>query len=372
MWVPRTLITVALIGSACSASSTTPTPTPMTKAQLGSAAFVDQNLSQPTGQACADCHTARRAFTDPESDRSTSAGAVAGRFGPRNAPTAGYTRYVPPLHFDDRAQQFIGGLFWDGRVDTLEDQASGPLVNPLEMNNPDKGAVVTALRGASYADAFRSIYGATSLDDTDQAFAHLMDAIATYERTTDLSPFSSKYDRYLAGTATLTDQEMHGLAIFEDPARGNCASCHPSRPTADGTPPLFTNFTYANLGIPKYMNSVFFTQPPALNPDGDAFVDHGLMTTVGSAQQDGKFRVPTLRNVARTGPYGHNGYFENLEYFISFLDTRDVGSPETGPWALPEVAANVDVRVGDLGLSEQDINDLLAFLATLNDDLPPP
>lgn len=343
----------------------------MTKAQLGSAAFSDQNLSQPAGQACADCHAPNRAFTDPESDHSTSAGAVAGRFGPRNAPTAMYARYLPPLHFDDGTHQFVGGLFWDGRADTLEDQASRPLVNPLEMNDPDKAAVVAAVRAASYADAFRTIYGATALDDTEQAFADLMDAIATYERTPDLSPFSSKYDRYLAGTATLTDQELRGLAIFEDPARGNCASCHPSRPAEDGTPPLFTNFTYANLGIPKYMNSQFLVQPPELNPDGAAFVDHGLMKTVSDPHQDGKFRVPTLRNVALTGSYGHNGYFENLEYVLDFLNTRDVGSPDTGTWAPPEVAVNLDQHVGHLGLSSQDVYDLMAFLETLSDEAAP-
>jgi len=358
---------LALLGSACTSSPTAA----MTKAQLGAAAFSDQNLSQPAGQACADCHAPSRAFTDPESDHSTSAGAVAGRFGPRNSPTAMYAREVPPLHFDEGTHQFIGGLFWDGRADTLEDQASRPLVNPLEMNNPDKAAVVAKVRGASYASAFRAIYGTTSLDGVDQAFANLMDAIATYERTAELSPFSSKYDRYLAGTVTLTDQEQRGLAIFEDPARGNCASCHPSRPASDGRPPLFTNFTYANVGIPKYANSEFLLQPPDLNPDGAGFVDHGLMKTVGDPQQDGKFRVPTLRNVALTPPYGHNGYFENLEYVLDFLNTRDVGSSDVGPWPAPEVAANVDARVGDLGLSTRDVSDLMAFLETLSDGAAP-
>jgi cytochrome c peroxidase len=340
----------------------------MTKAQLGSAAFADPSLSRPAGQACTDCHALNRAFTDPESDRSTSGGAVVGRFGPRNSPTVMYARYVPPLHFDRDTNQFVGGLFWDGRAATLEEQASGPLVNPLEMNNADKAAVVAALRTASYADAFRAIYGATSLDDVEHASANLVDAIATYERSPELSPFSSKYDRYLAGSATLTPQELRGLAIFEDPVRGNCASCHPSRPAPDGTPPLFTNFTYANVGIPKYTNSKFLAQPPELNPDGQAFVDHGLMKTVDDPREDGKFRVPTLRNVARTGPYGHNGYFANLEWMLDFLNTRDVGSPDTGPWAWPEVAANLESRVGHLGLTQNDVFDLLAFLETLTDE----
>jgi cytochrome c peroxidase len=359
------VVSVALLGAACSPSSSS-----MTKEQLGRAVFFDQGLSQPAGQSCADCHAPDRAFADPEVDESTSAGAVPGRFGPRNAPTAMYARFVPPLHLDPAGQQFVGGLFWDGRADTLEDQASNPFLNPLEMNNPDKATVVAAVRAASYAGAVRSVYGPSSLDDPEQAFANLLDAIATYERSQALSPFSSKYDRYLAGTATMTEQQLRGLAIFEDPARGNCASCHPSRPASDGTPPLFTDFTYANLGIPKYRNSRYLVQPSALNPDGSAFVDHGLMKTVDDARQDGKFRVPTLRNVARTGPYGHNGYFGNLEYILDFHNTRDVGSSDVGPWAPPEVAANVDARVGHLGLSTEDVYDVLSFLQTLTDAAP--
>jgi cytochrome c peroxidase len=353
---------LVLLGSACSGP-----PATLTKAELGSRAFSDKNLSQPAGNSCADCHASDRAFVDPENDSSTSAGAVPDRFGFRNAPTAMYSSFAPPLHFDEATRQYKGGLFWDGRASTLEEQAAGPLANPLEMNNPNKAAVIAALRASSYADAFRAIYGPTSLDDAEQAFAHLTDAIAAYERTDAMAPFSSKYDRYLAGAATLNEQELRGLAIFEDPARGNCASCHPSRPAADGTPPLFTDFSYANVGIPKYVTSKFLAQPKSLNPDGPAFVDHGLMKTVHDQQQDGKFRVPTLRNVARTAPYGHNGYFGNLEYVLDFLNTRDVGSKDVGPWAAPEVAANVDARVGHLGLTEKDIEDLMAFLETLND-----
>ena len=149
-----------------------------------------------------------------------------------------------------------------------------------------------------------------------------------------------------------------------------CAQCHLDKPQDDGTPPLFTDWSYANLGIPRYQNSHFFQQPPPLNPDGAAYVDHGLMKTTGDPAQDGKFRVPSLRNVMRTGPYGHNGYFENVPYLIDFLNTRDVGSAHNGPWAAPEVPANVDRRVGDLHLSDQDRDDLTAFLDTLTDERP--
>ena len=331
--------------------------------ELGKLAFADPTLSAPAGQSCADCHAPSVAFRDPESDRSTSAGAVPGRFGSRNTPTAMYASYIPPLHFDTTTQRFLGGLFWDGRASTLEDQATKPLLNPLEMNNADAAAVQATLQATTYAADFRSIFGDAALDDPAIAVGHLAEALAAYERTNVFAPFSSKYDRYLAGTAALSDSEQRGLAIFEDPARGNCASCHPSRPGADGSPPLFTDYSYANLGIPKYMNSKYLTQPADMNPDGLAFIDHGLMLTTGDPAQDGKFRVPTLRNIARTAPYGHNGYFENLPYLLDFLNTRDVGT-----WAAPEIPANVESRTGHLGLSAQDLDDLYAFLLTLTDE----
>jgi len=361
----------------CSADS------PTTKAQLGNLVFADTNLSSPAGQSCADCHTPRVAFRDPESSHTTSMGAVAGRFGVRNAPTAMYARYAPPLHFDARDHRWIGGLFWDGRANTLEDQASGPLLNPLEMNNPDKATVVETVRHASYGPAFRELFGPHALDDVDTAFGHITEVLAAFERTAVFAPFSSKYDRYLAGYEVLTEPEQRGLEIFEDPARGNCAGCHPSCSAPDGTPPLFTDFSYANLGLPTYVNNKFYDQPKAANPDGDRYIDHGLMQTVGDPAQDGKFRVPTLRNIARTPPYGHNGYFENLPYLIDFLNTRDIGSDAVGTccrapasasarcgWPGAEVPATVDHTIGHLGLTEQDMTDLVAFLATLTDETP--
>jgi cytochrome c peroxidase len=357
MW--RFACLATLLVGACSSS-------PATKEQLGQLLFEDQNLSQPAGQSCADCHDPALAFREPESDHSTSSGAVFGRFGPRNTPTAMYAKFIPPLAYDEQRGEWIGGLFLDGRAATLEEQAASPLLNPIEMNNPDKAAVVDAVRRATYADSFRLVYGPTSLDDPEEAFGHIVEAIAAFERTTTFSPFASKYDRYLAHQANLSEQELRGLAVFEDPARGNCASCHPSRPSADGTPPLFTDFSYANLGIPKYMNSAFFLDDPAFNPEGDRYIDHGLMPIVADPAQDGKFRVPTLRNVMRTAPYGHNGYFENVPYMLEFLATRD-GFSSNGAWPAPEVAENVDPRVGHLNVNAQDLEDLRVFLLTLND-----
>ena len=325
-------------------------------AELGKQVFFDPALSHPAGQACADCHAPQTAFRDPESDHSTSLGVLRGRFGVRNAPTLMYARFVPPLHLDPYVG-WAGGLFWDGRGGSLEHQAAIPMLNPVEMNNPDRATVVAGQRAAAYAGEYKKIYGNDALDDVDVGFAHVGDALAAFERTPQFSPFSSKYDHYIAGKAKLTESEKRGLAVFEQ----HCTSCHP--------PPLFTNFSYANLGIPRYQNNGFYKNEHELNPAGAAYVDHGLMAIVGDSAQDGKFRVPTLRNIARTAPYGHNGYFANLPYFLDFLNTRDSRSPDpmVKPWAPPEVRVNVDQRVGHLGLDARALDDLDNFLETLTD-----
>ncbi len=352
-------------------------PAPMTERELGRALFFDLELSEPAGQSCADCHAAELAFSDPEDER-TSAGIVRGRVGFRNSQTAMYASFAPPLRRDPAhdpardpaAPRFTGGLFWDGRASTLEEQAALPLLNPLEMNNPSKAHVVEKVRRSSYARGFRDVYGPDALADIDAAFTNVTRALAAFERTPAFAPFSSRYDQYLAGTGTLSPQELRGLAVFEDPARGNCASCHPSRPGPDGRPPLFTDFSYANLGIPRWNNSMFLQLPPELNPDGERFIDRGLGKTVGDPRHDGKFRVPTLRNVARTFPYGHNGYFRTLRELLEFLNRRAIepcgSTPDPGCVA-PEVPANVEPWVGRLGLGRGDLDDLAAFLETLTD-----
>lgn len=378
---------VGVLGVLGACTQSAPPPSALastTPAQVGALLFSDRSLSEPVGQACADCHDPRVAFRDPEVDHSTSMGAIAGRFGSRNSQSAMYAALVPELHYDPDAAQTVGGLFWDGRADSLEDQANGPLMNPLEMANPSKQVVVDKLRLGPNAAAFRAAFGDDALDEVDGAYSHMTAALAAFERTPTFAPFSSKYDRYLAGTATLGAAEKRGLAIFEDPARGNCASCHPSRPSrpsrpsANGAPPMFTTYAYANLGIPAYANNLFYAQPAALNPEGAKYIDRGLGRTLDDGQQDGKFRTPTLRNISRTAPYGHNGYFANLSYFLDFLNTRDTGSTEVGTcsrakaearcaWPAPEVAATLDHHVGNLKLSESDIDDLVAFLETLDD-----
>jgi cytochrome c peroxidase len=336
---------------------------PANKAELGEQLFNDLRMSEPEGQACADCHDAKMAFSDPEDDR-TSAGVIRDRFAARNSQTAMYSAFTPPLHKAANGQM-VGGLFWDGRANTLEEQAGIPLLNPLEMNNPDKATVVAKVK-KHYGRAFDKLYGKGSLDDVEQGFTRIGNAIAEFERTTTFQPFSSKYDLFLAGKAELTKGEANGLAIFEDPARGNCAGCHPNRPGPDGKPPLFTTFAYANLGIPRFHDSPFLIQPKELNPDGANFIDRGLAKITNDPAHEGMFRTPTLRNVTKTGPYGHNGYFRRLDEMIEMI-TGSCMRPGACKLAEPEVAANAKRVLSGRALTRQEIMDLIAFLRTLED-----
>ncbi|MFC1563213.1 cytochrome-c peroxidase, partial [candidate division KSB1 bacterium] len=182
-----------------------------------------------------------------------------------------------------------------------------------------------------------------------------------------LNQFNSKYDLYLEGKVVLTEQEMRGLALFEDEKKGNCAACHPSQSGPEGSRPLFTDYTYDNLGVPKNAENPFYYLPKDLNPDGVNFVDLGLGGTVNKPEENGKFKVPSLRNIAKTSPYMHNGLFKTVRQVVVFYNTRDVG-----PWQPPEFPMNVNrEELGNLGLTEQDVDDIVAFLNTLTDGYNP-
>lgn len=355
------------------------------KERLGAVLFFDARLSSPAGQSCASCHDSRQAFSSPASRSPTSEGAVAGRFSARNSPTAMYAAYSPHFQFDSAEGLYIGGQFLDGRATTLEQQAKLPLLNPLEMNNPDAASVVDKIRSADYAALFRQVYGPAALDVTDSAFEQIAEAIAAFERRPAFNAFTSKYDAYLAGKTRLNTNELRGLRAFEDPARGNCAACHTSRPGSDSTPPLFTDFSYDNLGVGRNPLNRFYTQPAVYNPQGRGFVDRGLGAVVGLPSEDGKFKVPTLRNLSRTAPYMHNGYFSSLKALVEFYNTRDLKpacknpfTSETaaiaqGCWPVPEIAATVNRNeLGNLSLSAHDVDDIVAFLGTLDDGWQPP
>jgi cytochrome c peroxidase len=354
------------------------------KARLGKKLFFDTHLSTPPGQACATCHDPKTSFSDPDKAQPTSDGVLPELKGKRNTPTALYAAFSPRFHFDRKEGLYVGGQFLDGRAANLVEQAKGPFLNPLEMANPDKASVVAKVRQAEYAPLFEQVYGKNAFRDTERAYNRIAKAIAAFERTPAFAPFTSKYDYYLRGKAKLTDQERRGRKIFEDPAKGNCAACHPDRPAEDGTPPLFTDFTYDNLGVPRNPDNPFYALPAELNPDGAGFVDRGLGGVLKNSLENGKFKVPTLRNLALTGPYTHNGYFRTLRGIVDFYNTRDVKPPcpnpltteaqalKAGCWPAPEVLENTNRdELGDLGLTAREVDDLVAFLRTLTDGYRP-
>jgi len=331
--------------------------------ELGETLFIETSLSSPPGMGCVDCHDPKVAFADPDRELPVSRGVIHGRFGNRNDMPLTYTSFIPPLHYDKKEEVWVGGLFWDGRVNTLEEQAQGPPLNPVEMAAPDAAYVAGKLRDLPYAREFDKVYGKNALENDQKAYEFFSRAVAAFERTREFNRFDSKYDFFLRGEVELTDQEQRGLVLFVAPNKGNCAACHPHTVSEDGTPPLFTDFTYDNLGVPRNPELPHYTLDKTLNPDGYAWVDRGLGATVNDTTFDGNFRVPTLRNVDLTGPYMHNGYFKTLFQVVSFYNSRDVA-----PWPEAETGHNMNKEeLGNLGLTTNELEDIVAFMKTLTD-----
>lgn len=375
---------VALVFALGSTSSATPLTQHQ---QLGKALFFDKTLSHMGNQSCGSCHSPSASFTDPNKAHPTSQGDNPDLFGKRNAPTAGYAAFSPAFHFDTDQGLWVGGQFLDGRAATLEEQAKAPFVGGLEMGNATRAEVIDRLKVSPNAGLFTAVYGSTVFDDVGNAYDKLASAIADYERSQELSPFTSKYDAYLRGHVQLSPSEKQGLAVFNDPMKGNCAACHTSSVGPHGELPLFTDFTYDNIGVPKNYANGFLNLLPAFNPDGVDFLDVGLGGTVNDPSLYGAFKVSTLRNVALTAPYSHNGYFSSLEEVVDFYATRDVkpacidnhvladDAEALGCWPSAEfpLTMNVD-ELGNLPLTDMDKADLVAFLNTLTDgfDVPEP
>ncbi|MEY8690298.1 MAG: cytochrome-c peroxidase [Leptothrix sp. (in: b-proteobacteria)] len=350
------------------------------RARLGRMIFNDKNLSEPAGQSCASCHDITVGATDPAKKDPTSHGVHPDLSGNRNTPPAMYSAFSPSFHYNAVDEVYVGGQFYDGRAASLEDQAKGPFLNPVEMANGSKQMVVDKVRASAYAGFFMQEFGPTAFDDTEKAYDQIAQAIAAYERTPVFNRFTSKYDAYLEGRTQLSRAEKHGLEIFERPDKGNCAACHTSQPSADGVAPLFTDFTYDNLGVPKNPKNLFYKMPAQFNPQGADFVDRGLGAVLGLDSEVGKFKVPTLRNIALTAPYMHNGYFQTLRGVVEFYNSRDVRpacagdkTPENqalkkGCWPRAEVAETVNHdELGNLGLNDREMDDLVVFLNTLTD-----
>lgn len=333
------------------------------KVVVGKLAYFDTTLSTPAGQSCASCHSPDTGFAEPHASLPVSQGVLSWLVGNRNAPTAAYAAFSPEFHFDEMELTYVGGQFWDGRAATLADQAKGPFLNPLEMHNAGKGDVIAAIKASDYAGLFERAFGEGALDDVEKAYDQLAEAIAAYEQSSEVVRFSSKYDAYIRGEATLSDAEARGLELFES-TKARCSDCHTTTPLADGTPALFTDFTYDNLGVPRNPSNPFYALPAEHNPDGATYVDLGLGGALGDAAENGKMKVPTLRNIGLTAPYMHNGVFATLREVVMFYNTRDT-DPAWGP---PEVDEHVNVEeLGNLGLTEQEVDDLVAFMLTLDD-----
>lgn len=343
-------------------------------AALGEALFFDPSLSQNRTQACATCHDPLRAFTDPRESaagRAASLGDDGASLGDRNAPTAAYARFSPRFH--RRADGvFVGGQFLDGREPDLAGQAGGPPLNPLEMGMKDKAAVVARLReNPDYITWFEALFDRGVLDDADAGYAAMTAAIAAFEETDAFAPFDSKYDRWLRGEYTMTQEEELGKLLFFSQQFTNCNMCHQLRKSAVAADETFSNYEFHNIGVPE--NAAL----RALN--GVTAADHGLMANpaaAGDAAQDGKFKTPSLRNVAVTGPYMHNGVFKDLRTVVAFYNrynSRAEASqinPETGArWGDPEVPGTLSLKQLEHGpaLEPMRIDALVAFLKTLTD-----
>ncbi len=372
------------------------------KELLGKHLFFDAKLSVPEGQSCATCHAPETGFTGPHEEINKAGavyeGAAKGRFGDRKPPASSYGGASPVLRYDRKEKVWVGGMFWDGRAtgktlnDPLAEQAKGPFLNPLEQNIPDARVLCTKVKESTYAPLFEQVWGKGSLDcdkNVSATYDRIGKSVAAYERSKEANPFSSKYDAWLRKKAKLSDQEFQGLKLFE--GKGKCAKCHPSKRGPKGAPPLFTDFTYDNLGVPKNTKNPFYAMPTQWNPEGAAFVDTGLGGYLKKAgykpsqyePEMGKFKVPTLRNVDRrpspgfVKAFGHNGYFKSLKEIVHFYNTRDTlgpcgktGDPKPGEncWPEPEVPSNVNrEELGNLGLTGKEEEAIVAFLATLSD-----
>ena len=344
--------------------------------RLGEALYFDTDLSKNRTQSCASCHNPDVGFVDPlvnASGRAASIGDDGRSIGDRNAPTAAYAKFSPAFARGADGK-WRGGQFHDGRAHDLEEQAGGPPLNPGEMAMPSKVAVVARLREKpAYVAAFDRLFGAATLADAEAGYAAMTRAIAAFERTDRFAPFDSKYDRFLRGEVKLTDQEELGRVLFFSQQFTNCSLCHRLKPEGGAEGETFTDYSFHDIGVPEN------TALRAVNGVKKGTKDHGLLANPavgGDRRQDGRFKVPTLRNVAVTGPYMHNGVFADLRTVVLFYNKYNSKSParqvnpETGkPWGRPEIGRNLSKTELETGpaLDDRRIDALVAFLKTLTD-----
>jgi cytochrome c peroxidase len=361
------------------------------KEELGKNLFFDK-IASPNNMSCADCHGPEVGFTGPTAEINAHGavypGAVPQRFGNRKPPSAAYATLSPVFYYDEEEGLFVGGNFWDGRAtgellkNPAADQALGPFLNPVEQNNASKEAVLVQVANSEYAKLWEEVWDEpirveTPLD-VEKNFDRIGLAIAAYEGSEEVNQFSSKYDFVMAGDSRFTEEEDLGYDLFIGKAL--CSECHPE--------PLFTDFTYDNLGVPKNpenpfygMDKVYLEDGTQINPQGAAWIDKGLggfLETrpewADKAEENyGKHKVPTLRNVGKANSEGfakafmHNGVFKSLLEVVQFYNNRDVKD-----WPEPEVAENVNtLELGNLDLTEREEAAVVAFMMTLSDGYVP-
>lgn len=291
-----------------------PDDNPMTaeKIALGKKLYFDKRLSKDGTISCATCHDPQLAWTE---HRPTSEG-IEGQVGDKNSPTVINSAYAPEQ-------------FWDGRADSLEEQALGPMENPIEMGHSLDAIIDELAEVEEYEESFQEVFGTTV---TREGMAK---AIAAYERT--ILSGNSPYDQYKEGDENaLTEAQQRGLKTFEDVG---CATCH--------TPPLFSNYGYYNAGIGMDKD------PP----------DAGRKNVTGEDRDVGKFRVPMLREVVDTHPYYHDGSVETLEEAVEIMATG--GKENDNLSAIFRGISSQDV-------SDQDQQDIVEFLKSLSGDYPIP
>ena len=353
------------------------------RVEIGRQIFEDTSLSASGKMACATCHVAARAHTEAAGGFLPLGGPNLDQQGLRSTPTT-HTLFANAAFRFENNEPF-GGFTWDGRADSLADQAGGPFFEAAEMANADLPDLMTMVRNASWFASFLSTFKVAANASDTTIFDAIKQAIATYELgDTDYHLFNSKFDRMQDGQASLSNQELRGLSLFNDPTKGNCAACHTSANQADGGKPLFTNFGYAALAVPRNTSTRTTSDP--------TFFDLGLC---GPNRKDlaartdlcGKFKTPTLRNIELTAPYFHNAAINDLTDAVRFHVTRDTDAARWFPAVsgvvqryndLPaQHQANItrvapfDRQAGDAAaLNESEIADVVAFLKTLTDVIP--
>ena len=359
-------------------------------ARLGQQMFADKTLSASGKLSCASCHDPAHAYAAPNGLAVQAGGPRMTRAGVRAVPSLRYKEATPPYaDMLDNPDGIStpgpgGGLTQDGRAATLAEQARIPLLNPIEMANRSPADVVARMRKSTYADAFRAVFGEHAFEDKD-AFDNATKALQAFQlEDPSFHPYSSRYDLYAGNKigGTMSAAEVRGFAVYNDPGKGNCFACHYNGAGLDGSVALFTDFTYAAIGVPR--NAAI----PA-NKDSK-YADLGLCARPdhagkANAQYCGEFKTPTLRNVATRQVFFHNGKMTSLAEVIRFYNTRDTEPERWYPVVGGKVRkyddlparyrGNIDTQKPLDGrakgsappMTEQEMADLEAFLEMLTD-----